>query len=88
LKIQFSGELKVAKILLYLGNASYSIYLTQGPVISAIAKFIHKANLEKYFDGFFAPTLVALIAIAIGCIFHSLVEKPLMELSRSKISYT
>jgi exopolysaccharide production protein ExoZ len=76
---------KVPQILTYLGDASYSIFLTHGPLISATTKVLQKANLGKYFDSFFAPALVALIAVVIGCLFYSLIEKPLTVYLRKNV---
>lgn len=76
---------KLPYFLIFLGDASYSIFLTHGPLVSAITKILQKANLGKYFDGFFAPALVALIAVLAGCIFYSLVEKPLTVYLRKNI---
>ena len=76
---------KIPQIFTYLGDASYSIFLTHGPLISATTKVLQKANLGRYFDGFFAPALVALITVIAGCIFYSLVEKPLTVYLRKNI---
>ena len=42
-------------------------------------------GIRKYFDGFFAPALVALFAVVVGCIFYSLIEKPLTVYLRKNI---
>ncbi|NJK69480.1 MAG: acyltransferase [Microcoleus sp. SU_5_3] len=76
---------KVPQVLTYLGDASYSIFLTHGPLISATTKVLQKANLGKYFDSFFAPALLGLIAVVVGCIFYSLIEKPLTVYLRKNI---
>jgi len=83
--IDLKDSPKIPYLLILLGDASYSIYLTHLPVISAITIIMQKANLGKYFDSFFAPALVALIAVIAGCIFYSLVEKPLTVYLRKNI---
>jgi peptidoglycan/LPS O-acetylase OafA/YrhL len=83
--IDLKDSPKIPYLLILLGDASYSIYLTHLPVISAITLIMQKANLGKYFDSFFAPALVALIAVIAGCIFYSLVEKPLTVYLRKNI---
>ena len=83
--IDLNDSPKVPKILTYLGDASYSIYLTHLPVITAITKIIQKANLAKYFDSFFAPALLALFAVVFGCLFYSLIEKPLTAYLRKNV---
>ncbi|MEG4853467.1 acyltransferase [Microcoleus sp. B5-D4] len=76
---------KIPALLIFLGDASYSIFLTHGPLISASTKILQKANLAKYFDGFFAPALLAVFAVVFGCIFYSLIEKPLTVFLRKNI---
>ena len=83
--IDLKDSPKIPYLLIFLGDASYSIFLTHGPLISASTKIVQKANLGKYFDGFFAPTLVALFAVVFGCIFYSLIEKPLTVFLRKNI---
>jgi peptidoglycan/LPS O-acetylase OafA/YrhL len=75
--IDLKDSPKIPDLLIFLGDASYSIFLTNIPVISAITKILQKANLGKYYDGFFAPALLAVFAVVFGCIFYSLIEKPL-----------
>ena len=83
--IDLKDSPKIPQIFTYLGDASYSIFLTHDPLISATTKLLQKANLGKYFDSFFAPALVALITVIAGCIFYSLVEKPLTVYLRKNI---
>ena len=83
--IDLKDSPKIPYLLIFLGDASYSIFLTHMPVISAITKILQKANLGKYYDGFFAPALVAVFAVVFGCIFYSLIEKPLTVFLRQNI---
>ncbi len=83
--IDLNDPPKIPKIFTYLGDASYSIFLLHSPIVSATTKMLQKANLGKYFDGFFAPALLALITVVICCIFYSLIEKPLTIYLRKNI---
>jgi peptidoglycan/LPS O-acetylase OafA/YrhL len=83
--IDLKDSPKIPYLLIFLGEASYSIFLTHLPVISAITRIVQKANLGKYFDGFFAPALLAVFAVVFGCIFYSLIEKPLTVFLRKNI---
>ncbi|WP_445245099.1 acyltransferase family protein [Microcoleus sp. OTE_8_concoct_300] len=83
--IDLKDSPKIPDLLIFLGDASYSIFLTHGPLISASTKIVEKANLGKYFDGVFAPALVALFTVVLGCIFYSLIEKPLTVFLRQNI---
>ena len=83
--IDLKDSPKIPYLLILLGDASYSIFLTHMPVISASTKILQKANLGKYYDGFFAPALLAVFAVVFGCIFYSLIEKPLTVFLRKNI---
>ncbi|HEY9295199.1 MAG TPA: acyltransferase [Phormidium sp.] len=83
--IDLKDSPKIPALLIFLGDASYSIFLTHMPVISAITKILQKTNLGKYYDGFFAPALLALFAVVFGCIFYSLIEKPLTVFLRKNL---
>ena len=83
--IDLKDSPRIPYVLIFLGDASYSIFLIHGPVVSASTKIVQTANLGKYFDGFFAPALVALFAVVLGCIFYSLIEKPLTVYLRKNI---
>jgi peptidoglycan/LPS O-acetylase OafA/YrhL len=83
--IDLKDSPKIPYILIFLGDASYSIFLTHMPLITAIIKIVQKANLGKYFDGFFAPALLAVFAVVFGCIFYSFIEKPLTVFMRQNI---
>jgi exopolysaccharide production protein ExoZ len=77
--------LKIPSLLIYLGNASYAIYLTHGLLINTIAKVYLKA-VEK-FSPILVPnllnsivaTIVVGMSMAIGCIVHDRIERPLMK---------
>ena len=83
--IDLKDSPKIPDLLIFLGEASYSIFLTHSPLISAITQILQKANLGKYYDGFFAPALLAVFAVVFGCLFYSLIEKPLTVFLRKNI---
>ena len=83
--IDLKDSPRIPYLFIFLGDASYSIFLTHGPLISATTKILQKANLGKYFDGFLAPSLLALFTVVCGCIFYSLIEKPLTVYLRKNI---
>lgn len=65
---------KFNTILVYLGNASYSIYLTH-IVFNSISWRLIKLNPWFGFG-------LTVFAIVFGCIIHELLEKPLMSIFR------
>lgn len=67
---------KIHKLFIYLGDASYSIYLTHIIGITFMGWFIEKFKIEHI------SLLVAfggIILIISGCLFHSLVERPFLK---------
>jgi peptidoglycan/LPS O-acetylase OafA/YrhL len=83
--IDLKDSPKIPDVLIFLGEASYSIFLIHMPVILVITKIVQTAKLGKYFDGFFAPALLAVFTVVLGCMFYSLIEKPLTVFLRKNI---
>lgn len=83
--IDLKDSIAIPSIFIYLGDASYSLFLLHGPLVSAITKFVAKANLTRLFDNFLVQSLLFLIVIGMCCIFYSLVEKPLTAFLRKNI---
>jgi len=69
---------------LYLGDASYSIYLVHSAVISLVAglNFKFTFNLVPN-EALFLLTFI--VSVAVGAIVHSVLEKPLLTYSRNGI---
>src|SRR5439155_324875 len=58
--------------LVYLGNASYSIYLVHFLALSVLAKLGKTAHLELHVPGTILFCMYAAGAVAGGCVFHHL----------------
>lgn len=92
--LEMSKIVKVPLLLIYLGDASYSIYLTHGFFLNSVSKVFSKLS-EKFqaldlirtnsFYGNLIAFLMILIAVALGCIVHSYFEKPLITNLRQKV---
>ena len=63
--------------LVYLGDASYSIYLIHGTVLVVSLKLAGKLNFSPLLNNFSGATFLFLFTIAVGGIFHTWVEKPI-----------
>lgn len=77
---EFNHGMRWIKPLVYLGDASYSIFLVHLPTISFINKVFMKFNiygLTGYFAGMVAAGVLSVVS---GCIFYELVEKKLNRL--------
>ena len=70
------------KFILYLGDASYSIYLLQMLTIPGFYKIITHFNIN--IDNTFLSIICLLSSITFGCIFYSYVEKKLKLVKNKK----
>jgi exopolysaccharide production protein ExoZ len=84
--------LKIPGFLIFLGDASYSIYLTHGFFINNITRIFYKWA-EKYNSQLLSlhsdnilyisiSTAIIIVSIGIGCGIYLLVERPLLKLLR------
>ncbi len=64
--------------LLLVGEASYSIYLTHYPALSIVARIWIKVFGAERFPHEITYIGLVLTCVLIGCVFHILVEKPLI----------
>jgi exopolysaccharide production protein ExoZ len=76
--LERQGRLRIAGTLVFLGEASYSIYLVHFPAISALCKIITAVSHRIQLPGLLIFAVAALPALAIGIAFHLLLEKPLL----------
>lgn len=91
--IEQSKSINIPYILIYLGDASYSIYLTHGFFMSNVSKiiqkYIEKFNFISLGSSIFIDYIIVLIILGVtigcGCIIHSYVEKPLNIFFRKKL---
>lgn len=76
--LEISREVKVGKLGMLLGSASYSIYLVHSAPISVIVALHGKLPVIRDIPVavMFLPTLI--IAVAAGVVAHLVVEKPLL----------
>jgi peptidoglycan/LPS O-acetylase OafA/YrhL len=72
-----SGLIRAPGWLVYLGDASYAIYLVHFLALSVLAKLAKAAHLDVHLPGTMLFAMHALGAVGVGCAFHHLVERPL-----------
>ncbi|WP_299684371.1 acyltransferase [uncultured Tateyamaria sp.] len=72
------GELPAPRLLTFLGDASYSIYLVHLPAMNILAVFLKRAGIHEVIPPLAMLTLIVGLVTIIGCFVHVLVEKPLM----------
>lgn len=67
-------ENMVTSLLAYLGNASYSIYLTH-VVFNSLSWYVIKINITY-------GIILTFLAILFGCLIHEVIEKPISNVFR------
>jgi exopolysaccharide production protein ExoZ len=79
-RLENQTKLRVPRLFIYLGNASYSIYLTHLITLLVITKVLKKFDLILLVKGLGIVHITScILAISVGCLAHSLIEQPLMK---------
>lgn len=76
--IESRKVLKVPKSLIFLGDASYSIYLTHTPIIVALLTLFKKLNVLQHSGTFIQLTVIWIITLFFGLLCYKCIEKPLI----------
>lgn len=74
------------RILVFLGDASYSIYLIHFIAISLAAKFAVRLDAMLPLPGLIWFVVVSAAALVAGVGFHLIIERPLLRMSRDWIA--
>jgi peptidoglycan/LPS O-acetylase OafA/YrhL len=82
--LDLKETVSLPRFLSYLGDASYSIYLTHYPCLSVAIKLAFALNLFSGLGHSLTFALLILMALALGCLTYSKVEKPLMAALRKQ----
>jgi peptidoglycan/LPS O-acetylase OafA/YrhL len=70
----------VPRVLVYLGDASYSLYLIHGTVLSIMLKVVLKFNLGDVFGNVVGALVLFTATVVASAAFYSVVEKPLLKI--------
>ncbi len=73
-------------LLCYLGDASYSIYLTHGNIVAVLARFTLALKINSLLGTSLTMLVIVAITIVCGCGFYSYIEKPLLVFLRKKMA--
>lgn len=80
-------QLSVNKVLLGLGTASFSIYLTHYSILSIFTKAIEVAGVQSLGLLTAAMALACLLTVLIGYVIHVYIEQRLISLFRTRLTY-
>jgi peptidoglycan/LPS O-acetylase OafA/YrhL len=78
------GILKVARILSFLGDASYSIYLFHALALSAALKLTVILSRHVHLPALIWWMLISILAIGGGIAFHLIIERPILKIRSAK----
>ncbi|MBA3869009.1 MAG: acyltransferase [Anaerolineae bacterium] len=78
--IESQRPFKLPRSLIFLGDASYSVYLTHALFINIFALILTRLDLVTRFGPTLPLILMAVFAIIGGCLVYGLVEKPLLSI--------
>lgn len=83
-KLESSGWLPIPAVLAFMGDASYSIYLTHVSLEGAWLKAAMKWHWHEHLGP--EATFVVVLAgtVALGCLAYVMVEKPLLQALRGR----
>ena len=73
------SKINVPKWIVYLGDASYSLYLVHGTILSILIKILIKLDLAPHFNNFLGALSLFIYTLILSCCFYSLVEKKLLN---------
>jgi exopolysaccharide production protein ExoZ len=73
------STLRIPPFLIFLGEASYSIYLVHYTTLSVSAKIVHRLWLLHPVPLWIPAGILLTVAVASGIALHLFVEKPLLE---------
>jgi exopolysaccharide production protein ExoZ len=76
--LERNGALATPRALIFLGEASYSIYLVHYPVVSMMSKLFTRLNENIQLPDLLVISATLGVPLAAGVIFHVAVEKPLL----------
>ncbi|NMG18517.1 acyltransferase family protein [Brasilonema bromeliae] len=85
--LELRKNINVPVFLVFLGNASYSVYLVHGFFMNQMTKILSKLPFplfENLVVSNIVGFIISIIAIMCGCVIYSYIEKPLLTYFKPK----
>ena len=78
--IDLKGDIRLPRVLNYLGNAAFSIYLSHNLSLDFFNEVFSRYYVYQALGGWVLSLILFIIMISIGCLVHSRLEKPLINM--------
>ncbi|MFP7297456.1 acyltransferase family protein [Neobacillus niacini] len=78
---------KIPKVLSFLGDASYSIYIAHGPFLHFYILILKKLDLIVLLGYFFSLITVIILSVISTCLVYILIEKPMSKYLRRVVFF-
>ncbi|MEP7359644.1 MAG: hypothetical protein ABI847_20495, partial [Anaerolineales bacterium] len=73
------GE-RLPRVWVFLGDASYTVYLTHVMFINAAVLAYNRLGLQAILSPFVTTLLIFALSVMAACVFYIVVERPLLKL--------
>lgn len=83
-KLELSGVLKIPRPLAFIGDASYTIYLTHVSLQGVMLKVLMKSQVAAIVGPHFTYLIVIGATVALGCLAYLAIERPLLNRLRPR----
>ncbi|WP_071393429.1 acyltransferase family protein [Bacillus tuaregi] len=78
--LDMQKDYKIPRIFNYIGNAAFSIYLSHNFALDLLSELFSVLSVYDYLGGWLTSMILLALMLIIGCLVHSFVEKPLVQL--------
>ncbi len=85
--IDLKKEIQLPKSLSTLGDSSYSIFISQLPILHFYMLILGKFNIFSVLGNFVSMCLVIILTVLTGCMVYYLIEKPVATFFKHRISH-
>ena len=86
--IDMQKSIKIPKLLNYLGNASFSIYLSHNLVLNTFSSLFNSLNVYEVLGGALTSIIFMVLATSVGCFIHSFIEQPIISILKRKRGFS
>jgi exopolysaccharide production protein ExoZ len=83
--IDLKKDIRIPKQLNYLGNASFSIYLSHNLSLDFFSEVFSRFPIYEMLGGWILSIIFFVIMLCFGCLVHSYLEKPLINKLKKRL---